>query len=75
MTPNLSYILGACSKGFLTLLYRKVFLFGPVGTGKTTFLKGFFRNKPHRWIDLLDAQQMGQVLCLSWKEGIAKIFL
>ncbi len=38
-------------------LSQSFFLFGPRGTGKTTFLKGFFRDKPHQWIDLLDAQR------------------
>lgn len=38
-------------------LSHSFFLFGPRGTGKTTFLKGFFRDKPHRWIDLLDTEQ------------------
>lgn len=38
-------------------LSHSFFLFGPRGTGKTTFLKGFFRDIPHRWIDLLDAEQ------------------
>lgn len=36
---------------------QSFFLFGPRGTGKTTFLKGLFQDKPHRWIDLLDAEQ------------------
>ena len=35
---------------------QSFFLFGPRGTGKTTFLKGHFRDKPHRWIDLLDTK-------------------
>lgn len=38
-------------------LSQSFFLFGPRGTGKTTFLKNFFQTKPHRWIDLLDIQQ------------------
>ena len=38
-------------------LSQSFFLFGPRGTGKTTFLKGFFQDKPSRWIDLLDAEQ------------------
>jgi len=38
-------------------LSQSFFLFGPRGTGKTTFLKGYFQGKPCRWIDLLDAQQ------------------
>ncbi len=38
-------------------LSQSFFLFGPRGTGKTTFLHGFFRDKKHRWIDLLDTEQ------------------
>ncbi|MBI2119408.1 MAG: ATP-binding protein [Elusimicrobia bacterium] len=38
-------------------LSNSFFLFGPRGTGKTTFLKEFFKDRPHRWIDLLDAEQ------------------
>ncbi len=38
-------------------LSNSFFLFGPRGTGKTTFLKEFFKDKPHRWIDLLDSEQ------------------
>ncbi|MBI5244412.1 MAG: ATP-binding protein [Elusimicrobia bacterium] len=30
------------------------FLFGPRGTGKTTFLRSFFEDKKPLWIDLLD---------------------
>ncbi len=36
---------------------QSFFLFGPRGTGKTTFLHGFFRDKKCRWIDLLDTVQ------------------
>ncbi len=35
-------------------LSQSFFIFGPRGTGKTTFLRIFFKNKPHQWIDLLD---------------------
>ena len=38
-------------------LSSSFFLFGPRGTGKTTFLREFFQDKSHRWIDLLDAEQ------------------
>ena len=38
-------------------LSQSFFLFGPRGTGKTTFLKEFFQGKSSRWIDLLDAEQ------------------
>ena len=38
-------------------LSQSFFLFGPRGTGKTTFLKNFFQNKVCRWIDLLDSTQ------------------
>ena len=38
-------------------LSQSFFLFGPRGTGKTTFLKRFFQGKPTRWIDLLDAEK------------------
>lgn len=38
-------------------LSQSFFLFGPRGSGKTTFLKGFFRDKPHRWIDLLNTEE------------------
>lgn len=36
------------------LLSNSFFLFGPRGTGKTTFLKNFFAGKKTLWIDLLD---------------------
>lgn len=38
-------------------LSHSFFLFGPRGTGKTTFLKSFFQHKVSRWIDLLDSMQ------------------
>lgn len=38
-------------------LSQSFFLFGPRGTGKTTFLKNFFQNKVTHWIDLLDSTQ------------------
>ncbi len=38
-------------------LSQSFFLFGPRGTGKTTFLKRFFKDQKCLWIDLLDAKQ------------------
>ncbi len=33
------------------------FLFGPRGTGKSTFLQNFFKHSKVIWIDLLDPEQ------------------
>lgn len=38
-------------------LSQSFFIFGPRGSGKTTFLKEFFKGKSPLWIDLLDAEQ------------------
>lgn len=38
-------------------LSQSFFIFGPRGTGKTTFLKQFFKDQNCLWIDLLDAKQ------------------
>lgn len=37
------------------------FVFGARGTGKTTWLKAIFANKPHLWIDLLDENEESEL--------------
>lgn len=43
-------------KRLLKPLSRSFFLFGPRGTGKTTFLRSFFGDRQPLWIDLLNPQ-------------------
>ncbi|OGQ07385.1 MAG: hypothetical protein A3G32_05295 [Deltaproteobacteria bacterium RIFCSPLOWO2_12_FULL_40_28] len=38
-------------------LSQSFFIFGPRGSGKTTFLKDFFKDKIHLWIDLLNVEE------------------
>src|SRR3989338_7595378 len=38
-------------------LSQSFFIFGPRGSGKTTFLKEFFKGRSPLWINLLDAEQ------------------
>lgn len=38
-------------------LSQSFFIFGPRGSGKTTFLKTFFQDKSFLWIDLLDVEE------------------
>ena len=39
------------------ILSNSFFLFGPRGTGKSTFLKELFKNTNCLWIDLLDLEE------------------
>ena len=48
------------------------FIFGARGTGKTTWLKAYFKDKPHLWLDLL-SQDLAMELALNPGNLAAKI--
>lgn len=48
------------------------FLFGSRGTGKTTWLKDYFRDVPHLWLDLLD-QDLETELTLNPMSLVARL--